>query len=85
MACCVFERVVIIGNPPRGNYIFPPSLLSTQQMWKVLSCYERVLSREKTRYLSGTKIDILWRRMFIRVNIYLKRLDVMWINPIRNI
>lgn len=21
-----FERVVIIGNPPRGNYIFPPSL-----------------------------------------------------------
>ena len=79
MTCCVFERVVIIGNPPRGNYIFTPSLLSTQQMWKVLSCCESVLSREKTRYLSGTKIDILWRRMFIRVNIYLKRLDVMWI------
>ena len=32
MTCCVFDRVVIIGNPPRGNYIFPPSLLSTQQM-----------------------------------------------------
>lgn len=54
MTCCVFDRVVIIGNPPRGNYIFPPSLLSTQQMSKcAVGCrlwMKRKNRRKATRY-----------------------------------
>ncbi len=32
MACCIFERVITIGNPLRVNYIFLSSSLSTQQI-----------------------------------------------------
>ena len=56
MTCCVFDRVVIIGNPPRGNYIFPPSLSSTQQMSKcAVGCHLWMKrgNREKTTIYSG--------------------------------
>jgi len=37
MACCIFERVITIGNPPRVNYIFLSSSLFTQQMSRFVS------------------------------------------------
>ena len=56
MTCYVFDRVVINGNPPRDNYIFPPSLLSPQQMSKcVVGCHlwMKEGNREKNTRYSG--------------------------------
>ena len=52
MACSVFEGAVIIGNPPRGNYIFPPSLLFPQQMSKQMSNYHFLVLKMKLGILS---------------------------------
>ena len=59
MTCYVFDRVVINGNPPRDNYIFPPSLLSPQQMSKcAVGCHlwMKRKNREKTTRYSGSGV-----------------------------
>lgn len=59
MDCCVFERIVTIDNPPRGNYTFLPSLLFTQQKQK--GEIEDAIGEETVRH-SQRKTELLEQR-----------------------